>query len=210
MGTYRNNGFTIATALAVAFVLSACSGKLREAEKINLEETPVQKVDKMFAVQTKDGKVLQRMEAPQMWRFSTDTLDYELFPDGLSVFGYNNDGLLETIIRSDKARHVTAAKKSKGELWEAYGHVIVHNVIKQETMETDTIYWDRKNAEIYTDCYVKMYSSQGMMQGIGMRTDERARNSILLSPFDSFGYTSQDTTVVRIDSVNFIGPLLVL
>ena len=46
------------------------------------------------------------------------------------------------------------------------------------------------------------------MQGIGMRSDERARNSIIYKPFDSFGIVSKDSTAVIIDSVNFIGPFL--
>ena len=75
-------------------------------------------------------------------------------------------------------------------------------------METDTIYWDRNKAEIYTDCYVKLYSSQGLVQGKGMRSDDRARNATLLSVFDSFGITESDSTKVAIDTANFIGPLL--
>lgn len=75
-------------------------------------------------------------------------------------------------------------------------------------METDTIYWDRSKGEIYTDCYIKLYSPDGFMQGIGMRSDERARNSIIYKPFDSFGIVSKDSTAVIIDSVNFIGPFL--
>jgi lipopolysaccharide export system protein LptC len=84
--------------------------------------------------------------------------------------------------------------------------VVVHNVLKQETMETDTLYWDQAKEEIYTDCYVKMYSPDGFMQGYGMRSDDHARNAILLEPFNSYGITVQDTTAVVIDSVNFIGP----
>lgn len=207
----RNVSFILrlATAAAVAFSLfDACSSHLKEADAIDLKQTPIQMVDNMFAVQTKDGVILQRMEAEQMLRFSTDSLDYETFPKGLYVYAYTEDGLLETYIRSDEAKHINEGKKSKSELWEAYGNVVISNVIKNETMETDTIYWDRERAEIYTDCYVKLYSPQGFMQGKGMRSDDRARNASLLSVFDSYGITRQDSTKVAIDTVNFIGPLL--
>ncbi len=200
--------FEIAIALAVAIVVGGCSSKLKQADAIDLTQTPVQVVDDMFAVQTKDGVILQRMEAEEMLRFSSDTLDYELFPKGLNVYAYTEDGRLETYIRSDEARHINAGKKSKGEVWEAYGNVVISNVIKNETMETDTIYWDRNKEEIYTNCYVKLYSQQGLMQGKGMRSDDRARNATLLSVFDSFGVTEDDSSKVLIDSVNFIGPLL--
>lgn len=200
---------TKATAfIAVAFVVFGCGGKLKEADKINLAETPTQVVNDMFAVNTADGVVKQRFESPVMLKFVTDSIDYDLFPNGLHVFGYTEEGLLETIIMADKAKHVASGKRSSGELWEATGNVIVSNVIKKETMETDTLYWDRKKEEIYTDAYVKLYSEDGMMQGYGMRSDDRARNAILLRPFDSYGYSQSDSTVVKIDSVNFIGPLL--
>ena len=200
---------TKATAfIAVAFVVFGCGGKLKEADKINLAETPVQVVNDMFAVNTENGLVKQRFESDVMLKFVTDTMDYDLFPEGLHVFGYTEEGLLETIIMADKTKHVAAGKRSPGELWEATGNVVVSNVIKKETMETDTLYWDRRKEEIYTDAYVKLYSEDGLMQGYGMRSDDRARNAILLRPFDSYGYSQSDSTTVKIDSVNFIGPLL--
>lgn len=198
----------IAGFLGLAILSFSCSSGLKEADVLDLAATPVQSVFDMFAVQTKDGVILQRMEADKMLRFSSDTLDWELFPNGLYVYAYTEEGLLETYIRSDEAKHLNSGKKSKGEVWEAYGNVVISNVIKKETMETDTIYWDRNREEIYTDCYVKLYSEDGMMQGKGMRSDDRARNATLLSVFDSFGKTQKDSTKVAIDSVNFIGPLL--
>ena len=98
--------------------------------------------------------------------------------------------------------------KDGRESWQAFGNVVVRNLIKQEVMETDTLYWDQKNEKIFTDCYVRMYSPDGFMQGYGMESDQRARNSIILKPFNSYGIIVQDSTAVLTDSVNFIGPLL--
>ena len=52
-----------------------------------------------------------------------------------------------------------------------------------------------------------MYSPQGFMQGYGMESDQRARDSRIFNPFNSYGIVVQDSTEVVIDSVNFIGPL---
>ena len=196
----------IATAIAVAFIVYSCKGKLDTTGKLDLEAVPVQTVDDMFIVQTENGRLQMRMEAELMERYEADTVSYELFPKGIAVFGYNEDNLLETEITSDNARHLKY--KDGRESWEAFRNVVVQNIIKQEVMETDTLYWDRKNEEIYTDCYVKLHSPQGFMQGYGMRSDQRARNSIILNPFDNFAFIVQDSTEVLIDSVNFIGPLL--
>ena len=163
----------IATAAAVAFVVYSCKGKLAEADAIKLGETPVQTVDDMFIVQTENSIIKVRAEAPLMERYENDTLSYELFPKGISVYGYNEDGKLETEIVADNARHL---KHEDGrESWEAFGNVVVKNLINQEIMETDTLYWDQKNEKIYTHCYVRMYSPDGFMQGYGMESDQRAR-----------------------------------
>ena len=124
----------------------------------------MQTVDDMFAVQTKNGVVVMRIEADKMLRYETDTTTMELFPDGFSVYSYTDDGLLETIMLSDQARHITF-KSSNGEEWQAFGNVSLQNIIKRETMETDTIYWDQRVHQIYTDCYIRMYSPDGFMQG---------------------------------------------
>ena len=207
MSNYLHTIKMMATAAAVAFVVISCKGKLGEAAAIDLSETPVQTVTDMFIVQTENSGLQMRAEAPLMEKYERgDTLSYELFPEGFNVFGYTDDGLLETKITSDNARHLKY--KDGRETWEAFGNVVVQNLIKQETMETDTLYWDQKEEKIYTHCYVKMYSPQGFMQGYGMESDQRARDSKLFNPFNSYGIVAQDTTEVVIDTVNFIGPLL--
>ena len=205
MGKYLHIIKMMATATAVAFVVFSCKGKLGEADALNLSETPVQTVADMFIVQTENSGLQMRAEAPLMEKYERgDSLSYELFPKGFNVFAYTDEGLLETRITSDKARHLKY--KDGRETWEAYGNVVVQNLIKQETMETDTLYWDQKEEKLYTHRYVKMYSPQGFMQGYGMESDQRARNSIIYNPFNSYGILEQEEQVL-LDSVNFIGPL---
>ena len=86
------------------------------------------------------------------------------------------------------------------------GDVSIQNIVNQQTMETDTIYWDQARSLIYTDCYVRIYSPDGFMQGYGMQSDERARDAFINRPFNSYGVVVQDTTLVYVDTVNFIGP----
>ena len=174
-----------------------------------LKEAPIQLVRNMFAVQTEDGRTMMRVEAPLVKRFDDDTSTYEVFPEGLAVYGYDSLGRMESIIIADEAKHVKMKgwRRDEGETWSAFGNVVLHNVIEQQTLETDTIYWDHSTGEVFTDCYVRMYSPSGFMQGYGMRTDDRVKNAILHNPFDSYGITTQDTLTVVLDSVNFIGPL---
>ena len=198
----------IATAAAVAFVVYLFVRKDKTADDhLDLTRVPMQVVNDMFAVQTKNGVVVMRIEADKMLRYENDTTSMELFPEGFAVYSYTDEGLLETILLADQARHLTF-KATDGEEWQAFGNVSVQNLIKRETMETDTIYWDQRVHQIYTDCYIRMYSPDGFMQGYGMHSDDHARNAILHRPFNGYAVVEKDSTIVIIDSVNFIGPLL--
>src|SRR5574344_1499176 len=198
----------VAIAFAFAAIIVSCKSNLAQTDPLDLKHIPTQTVENIKAIQSKNGIYEMRMEAPLMEHFEQDKSNsYDLFSRGISVYGYNEEGLLETEITSDEAKHTIGSKQ---ETWAAYGNVIIKNFIKGERMETDTIYWNQEEKKIYTDCYVKLTSPQGMMQGYGMESDEMARNAVLLRPFDSYTLLNQDTTsTTYIDSANFIGPLYI-
>lgn len=191
--------------MAVALVVISCKSGTKDDGKLDFGQIPVQVVDNMYVVQTDMSQMQMRTEAPVMERYQTDTLEWELFPEGFTTYAYDESGRLETLITADKARH-TKPVKGGPEVWAAYGNVLVKNLIRQETMETDTLYWDKAHEKIYTDCYVRLISPQGMMQGYGMESDQRARNSVLFRAFNNYGLIEQDTTKIVVDTVNFIGP----
>lgn len=190
--------------MAVAFVVFSCKGKLKTMKGYDISKLPLQVVTDMFVVQTDKGQMQMRLEAPVMERYQSDTANWELFPGGFYLYGYDESGRLETEVKADMARHDNPKKGN--ELWSAIGHVSVKNLIKRETMETDTLYWDREKEIFYTHCYVRLYSPSGFMQGYGMECDQRARSSIIKLPFNSYGLVSRDSTLVEVDTVNFIGP----
>lgn len=189
----------------VASSFVSCGGGKKLGKK-DFSNIPLQRVTDVFAVQSKGGTLGMRLEARVMEHYVNDTSEIDYFPDGVSVFSYSSDGLLESVIVSDEARHTAPKDRNKEEIWSAFGNVIIHNVKDQKTIETDTIYWDRTKEQIYTDCYVKMYSPDGFMQGYGMRSDDRAKNATLFNSFNNYALVVKDTTQVVIDSVNFIGP----
>jgi len=195
----------MATNTLVAIVLLTACNEDTESS-IDLTVVPVQIIDNLQVVQTNNAQESMRMSSPQMKRFSYEKdsveVNYELYSGGFALDAYTVNGELETTIVADEAKHNT----TKGsESWCAYGHVVIINHMKGERMETDTIYWNREEKQIYTDCYVMLKSYSGMMQGYGMTSDERARNTTILRPFDSYS-VSRDSGDVYIDTINLMGP----
>lgn len=194
----------MAVAFAAAILLFAC--RQEETLVFDFEQTPVQIVRDMQVLQTDRGEASMRMHAPLMQRFDyqKDSVRhiYELYSGGFFVDAYTDNGELETTIVSDEAKHILTEGQ---ESWCAFGNVVITNHLKGERMETDTIYWNREEKRIYTDCYVRLSSGSGLMQGFGMTSDDRARNSVILRPFDSYA-VEHDSTYVYIDTLNTMGP----
>ena len=193
--------------LGIIGVLASCRGTDADIPPIDFSSVPVQTIEGMVARRYQKANMNYDMRAGRMERYDY-VLDgthytYELYLGGFEVLGYTEDGLLETQINADEARHDTMAGQ---EQWLAYGNVHIQNLMKGEHSLTDTIYWDREHKKIYTDCFIQMYSPQGLMQGYGMESDEKADNAIIRHPFDSYGI-DRDSTYFYFDSVNFVGPL---
>ncbi len=197
------------TVVAVTFVIAtaifSCKDHLPVAESLVREEVPSMEVEEMSFRQTNSGITSLLVSSPKMERYTETEEPYDLFPMGINVKAFNQAGELETEITSKYARHKTAREN---DIWEAYGNVVIKNYIKGEKMETDTLFWDRKNQKIFTHTMVKLTTPDLFMQGFGMESDEMARNAKIIKPFDSYAVVERDSLEVSyIDTVNFIGPL---
>lgn len=192
-------------ALWTATIAVSCGNKLKNIDAESISEAPTQVVLNMGAAQTENGMMQMRLTAPRMERYERgEGESSELFPDGFNVLAYNEEGLLETQIVSEKAEHTV---NDSTEQWSAYGNVVITNYLEGQRIMTDTLYWDREQHRIFTDCHVRLYSPDGFMQGYGLESDERARNARLLRIFDSYGIVQKDSAGTDyVDTVNFIGP----
>ena len=84
----------MATVSAVAIVVYSCKSKLSQADSLDLSVTPLQVVDSMYLIDSKNGKLQMRVLTGRMEKYENDTLVYELFPEGINVFAYKDDGTL--------------------------------------------------------------------------------------------------------------------
>lgn len=198
---------SVIAASAAIMLYTSCKSE-EQSEPMDMERIPVQVVHDMQFLQSDKAFTKMRMNAPTMQHFeyTKDSVDqsYDYYPDGFHVDLYTQDGALETEVTSQKAKHITTYGQ---EQWSAFGNVVIINHLKQEKVESDTIYWDQSKQMIRTDCYVRISSPGGVMQGYGMESDEMARNATILKPFDSYSVMRDSTDApIRSDSVNFVGP----
>ena len=124
------------TALIILVIgaLASCKGTDVDNPPIDFTVVPVQTVEGMVARRYQRDNLTYDMRAAKMERFDYKDADgnmqaYELYSGGFEVLGYTADGLLETQLNSDGARHTTLAGQ---EQWLAFGNVHIQNHTKGE------------------------------------------------------------------------------
>ena len=199
----RNLG-VVATMFMVATALFSCKDDILTGDVSDAGSLPTQIIDSMVLKQYTKGEVSFMISAPTLERYTNAETPYNLFPNGIVLRGYTEDGFMETMIVADYAKNIIGAEE---EIWEAYGDVVIYNYIKGQRVETDTLYWNQKNHRIYTHRPVKITTPESFMQGYGMESDEMARDVDIFKPYDSYAIVRRDSTEIAYkDTVNIIGP----
>ncbi len=168
--TYRT--YIISIGLFLSLMLFSCKNDYKEVmENVNLENRPAQEAHNIEIVRTDSGKVVFKMIAPVLMRYSQlEDEPYEEFPEGLTVISYSNYPQVESSITCKYAIHLT-----KKDLWEAKDDVVAIN-IDGDTVTTEQLFWDVKAERIYSDKYVSIRRNNEIMYGMGFESDQMLRN----------------------------------
>ncbi len=134
------------------------------------KNVPTLEIDSLHINYTQSGLMRMTLQAPLMQRFMLVDEPYNLFPKGIYVRFYTATNELESEIIADYAYN----KEKPEEFWQAVGNVVVRNLLKEQTLYTDTLYWNRAQKTLHTDAPVKIVTPDGEINGSnGMTSDER-------------------------------------
>jgi LPS export ABC transporter protein LptC len=127
-------------------------------------------------VMSEEGQITFTLFAPVMNTFYGEN-SYMEFPKGISVASYS---------RGEKNATLTAdyaINEEHTQCYEARNHVVIVDLVKQESIKTDKIIWDKKNKRIYSDVEVTRIKADGTVTiGDGFESDEQFTNYVIKNP----------------------------
>ena len=116
------------------------------------------------------GMLVAKLSAPVMISLDNDNADSSMleFPKGFTAYMFDiGDTTPTSMIRGDYG--VNFEKK---ELVIARHNVVVTNMKTQETLETETLFWDQRKKKIYTSNVVKISSPDKIIFGDSLTANE--------------------------------------
>lgn len=135
-----------------------------EAEKILNNEMPMYTFREVSTSYTEDTKKVMQIKSPLQYRYENGN---ERFPEGISLVRYNKKEEKRTTLRADSAYY-----NFQKDIYKVMGNVVVVNLEKKQTLETQELNWDKKTEEIFTETDVKITDEYQTIEGKGMRANQ--------------------------------------
>ncbi|TGE14898.1 LPS export ABC transporter periplasmic protein LptC [Hymenobacter elongatus] len=154
---------------------SGCQKKDVEVAKKIIYKGPAAETTNVLTLLSDSAKLQVRLTAPVEQTFETGD---QIYPKGVKVNFYDADG--QTVINTLQGKYAKFDKAKN--LYVVRGDVRVANQVKQQTMNTEELFYDRVKAIIYTQpaMPVRVQTQTEVLTGNGLTaTQDFSRYSIL-------------------------------
>lgn len=156
--------------MAVAFTGFSCGGDLKDPDKEVKYTGPLIENKDVLTIYSDSAKVLLKLQAPVQQEFETGDAT---FPKGFFVEFFENGKASSTL----RANYGELQRREN--MYIARGNVVMKNIEKKESLETEELFWNQATDRIYTDKFVKITTPERVIMGEGLETDQSFKNYTL-------------------------------
>ncbi len=186
--------FTLVSSWVIT--LFSCTNNIDIASVLeNKEDKASVTAKKSEIIYTENGKVKLKVIAPVTKIFQNVEQPYTEFPEGITVYNFSDSMEIESELTSNYANYY-----DKKKLWSASNNVIAKNK-KEETLNTEHLFWDQNKKTIYTEDMVKITTADGIQYGQGFISDEAFNNWEIKKP-NSFYYLDENKEARKDSTLN--------
>lgn len=165
----RNISITIAWAVVMLLLFSACSGKKKSmgAAITERDSLPVMDTRGVVTMISDSGVIRYRLNAEEWQVYDRKSPSYWAFEKGVYVEKFDSLFRVEASIAAD-----TAYYYDKQKLWKLMGNVHIQNQ-KGEKFDTELLYWDQNKQKVYSDKAVRVEQPDKIIYAEGFESNEQ-------------------------------------
>jgi len=171
----KNSIFSFVLLCTIALT-SSCREDV-DASALKVYEGPMNMAINIHLIKSDSAIVRSEIKAPKQLEFANGNQE---FPEGIEIQIFEKDGQLSTTIRADRGYFLKQENTFKGE-----GNVQVHNLIKDQKLQSEELFWEPNKKKIYTKKFVRIQSGGNFSYGSGFEADETFTKYKLKNPRDA-------------------------
>lgn len=164
-------------ALCLMMFFVACNNKDKNSQLLEFNgKFPDESAENMVLTVSDSGVVSFIVNAPMFNSYRGDS-NYTDCPKGIIATSYTDYGQPQARLTADYACNINNA------MYRASHNVVIVDLIKQDTLETEEIIWDQRTRSIYSNVTVKQKKADGSVNyGDGFQADERFTRYTIIHP----------------------------
>jgi LPS export ABC transporter protein LptC len=150
------------------FCICSCSSRSKQVTLLEYDgKFPDESYRNIEFIMSEEAEISFILYAPVMNKYLGDN-PYRDFPEGITVSSYSN-GEKQTTLTADYA-----INEERTDRMEAHKNVVIVDLVKQESILTEKITWDKRNKRIFSDVEVTQIKADGTInKGDGFESNER-------------------------------------
>lgn len=160
-----------------------CSPKSEEILEVQEYTGPIGEVENATIYYSDSAKVKMKMETPRLLEFGNGDSEY---PDGFFLEFYDNEGNSTSTLEADYCYYT-----KKEDVYKATGNVIIKNIEKGDRLDTEELFWSRKDEEVYTDKFVKIEQGGDLLLGDGLKAKQDFSSYNIIKPKGKLSLNNQ-------------------
>ncbi|MBN7809895.1 LPS export ABC transporter periplasmic protein LptC [Algoriphagus sp. H41] len=159
--------------LLVLPFFGACRESVDPSE-LKVYDGPINSATNIFMVHSDSAVVRTEIRAAKQLEFQNGNQE---FPEGIDIKFYTVDGELETTMVADRGYFMKNENLYRGE-----GNVQIKNLIKDQSLKSEEIFWNQAQKKIYTEKFVTIQDKGTLFSGTGLESDDSFSDYKLKSP----------------------------
>ena len=174
----QNDILKYCTTIVAFFVLFGCAVDLGEDVEAKIYEGPMMELEDVVFYYSDSARVKVKGTTPHRMEYADGNQE---FPKGLYLEFYDDEGKIESTIKSNKAYF----NKEKDE-WLGQEDVIVQNMESGQQLNTEELYWLPADEKIYTDKFVTITRDTEILHGRGLEAAQDFSSYSITNPEGEF------------------------
>lgn len=164
--------------IAIFASFSNCAEDQKSLKDMKEYTGPLTDMKDVVNLLSDSALVKVRLSAPSQVELKNGTQE---FPKGLKVEFFDKDGTVSSVLTSNSGVYNKTTN-----IFTATGDVVVKNIKTNEQLNTEILYWSRKEKRVYTDKFVTIRTEDELLKGEGLTAAQDFSTYRIEKPTGSF------------------------
>ena len=150
--------------ILAVFFSTACDKEVEKKEAPQIYTGPLSKLSGAIIIYSDSALLKAEVKAEEVLDLQNE--DREV-PEGMFITFYEKDGTISATLRANYAYYYKEEDR-----WKATGNVVIHNIVNEETLKSEELYWEPKTEDVYTEKFVRIETPGELMTGTGLKAKQ--------------------------------------